>query len=234
MSEGITYDPLKEKCNKYSPAFPSAGGPGCRLKCSPKDGKNTFTFSAGFYESTHSWPEDLLKNMRLAWSILKKYGSPRSGQVDFHLAFDYYCCYTEDEAMKIGQFLNSYTWRPQKVWFDKMECAIHGYGDMVSFVLMVDKKSQTSLLKWTLTNEHDLEIRTNINKHVPHTNIQDFHMTLGTVNQIEFPVKPALSEINTVIKPSSWHRMPIILQKPLCKKYKKILSAQKKKKKQIL
>ena len=36
--------------------------------------------------------------------------------------------HTKKGGTKIGQFLNSYSWTPQKVWFDKIECAIHGYG----------------------------------------------------------------------------------------------------------
>ena len=84
--------------------------------------------------------------MELAASILKRHGDIRSldmeGGRKLHLAFDYYCCYKEEEGIK------SYSWRPYEVWFDKIECAIHGYNDAVSLVFMVDKKSQEDLTRW--------------------------------------------------------------------------------------
>ena len=130
--------------------------------------------------------------MKFAASILRQFGQRQSlnteGSGDLHLAFDYYCCYTEEEAVKIGKFLNNYSWKPLEVRFDKIECAIHGYGNAVSLVLMVDKKSQQELTRWALKNERDLELTTGVRKHIPHTRLQDFHVTLGTVNQSNFPV----------------------------------------------
>ena len=97
---------------------------------------------------------ELADNMKRAASILKTFGQPRTlnteGGRSLHLAFDYYCCYTEEKGAKIGQFLNSASWTSHEVWFDKIECAIHTYGDLVSLVLMVDKKSQQSLRQWLL------------------------------------------------------------------------------------
>ena len=226
----FSYDPQKQKCRDYSPAYPSAGGPGCRLKCDvASNGRKKYSFGPTYYHSTQKWPNDLIENMHLAASILKKFGSPRSLDTErkayLHLTFDYYCCYAKDEVVRIKQFFDSYVWKPHEVWFDKMVCAIHRHGDLVSIVLMADERSQKSLLQWALAHEHDLEVQTGIRKHIPHTELQGFHMTLATVNQSEFPVKPALDEINTAITPGSWHRMPIILGRPLCKKCDKISSA---------
>lgn len=119
-----------EKCLVYSPAFPTAGGPGCSPRCVEKRGKKTKRYGAAFYNDNHqTWPKELVENMRYAASILKEFGKPQSlnteGRGTLHLAFDYYCCYTEDEAIKIGKFLDSYSWKPHDVWFDKIECAIH-------------------------------------------------------------------------------------------------------------
>ena len=234
----FTYDPQKQKCREYSPAYPSTGGAGCSPKCNlTKGGQKTYSFSAIFFNSTHKWPKDLVENMHLAASILKKFGSPRTLDTEkkiyyLHVSFEYYCCYAKDEVLRIKQFLNSYVWKRHEVWFDKMVCAIHGYDDLVSFVLMVDEKSEKSLLQWALAHEHDLEVETGIRKHIPHTHLQGFHMTLGTVNQSEFPVRPALDEINKVITPGTWHKKPIILHKPLCKKCDKILPTANKEKKE--
>ncbi len=69
--------------------------------------------SAGFHDSTHKWPKDLVYNMHLAANILKKYGTPNSLNTYaelsnyLHVAFDYYCCYTPQEGIKIGEFLNA-------------------------------------------------------------------------------------------------------------------------------
>ena len=216
-----------EKCLVYSPAYPSAGGPGCSPRCMQKEGKETRSYGAVFYQEFHSWPSDLMKNMELAGAILKKFGQPLDVQSGrrLHLAFDYYCCYTEEEGVKIGQFLNSYSWTPHEVWFDKIECAIHRYGDSVSLVLMVDTKSQEDLTRSALKNERDLEIATGVHKHIPHTRLQNFHMTLGTLNQSNFPVQSAVEAINRVIPPGQWHKSPVILHRPICKRCEKVMQA---------
>ena len=217
-----------EKCLVYSPAFPTAGGPGCSPRCVEKRGKKTERYGAAFYNDNHqTWPKELVENMRYAASILKEFGKPQSlnteGRGTLHLAFDYYCCYTEDEAIKIGKFLDSYSWEPHDVWFDKIECAIHGYNDAVSLVLMAEKSSQKVLTRWALKNERDLKIKTGVKKHIPHTRLQDFHITLGTVNQSYFPVQSAVDEINRVIPPGKWHRNPIILRQPVCHGCEKLM-----------
>ena len=217
-----------EKCLVYSPAYPSAGGPGCSLRCVEKGGKKTAMYGAVFHGDSHqTWPKDLVENMKLAGKILKRHGQPKTlnteGRLVLHLAFDYYCCYTEEEGIKIGNFLNTYSWEPHEVWFDKMECAIHRYHDAVSLVLMVDKKSQEDLTRWALKNERDLEIRTGVHKHIPHTRLQNFHMTLGTVNQSYFPVQSAVEEINRVIPPGKWHKTPVILRQPVCHRCERLM-----------
>ena len=123
------------------------------------------------------------------------------------------------------EFLSSYSWTPHEAWFDKIECAIHGYGDAVSLVLMVDKKSQEGLTQWALKNERDLKVATGVHKHIPHTRLQNFHMTLGTLNQSNFPVQSAVEEINRVILPGKWHKSPVILERPVCKKCEKLIKA---------
>ncbi len=99
---------------------------------------------------------------------------------------------------------------------------------MVSLVLMVDQDSQEKLLKLALESEQKLEKETGIPKHIPHTHLQGFHMTLATVNQREFPVQRALEKINRVIPPGKWHRTPVVLHRPICRRCDKIISAMKK------
>ena len=219
-----------EKCQVYSPGFPSEGGPGCSPRCEASEGTfPTRSYAAAFWNKFHSWPSELIENMELAASILKQFGQPQrldtEGGRDLHVAFDYYCCYTEDEAVKIGKFLNSYSWKAHEIWFDKIECAIHRYGDAVSLVLMADKKSQQELTWWALKNERDLETTTGVRKHIPHTRLQDFHMTLGTVNQSNFPVQSAVEEINKVIPPGTWHKTPVILNRPICHRCEGLIKA---------
>ena len=92
--------------------------------------------------------------MEVAASILKRYGPTLQLNTwegpehnDLHLSFDYYCCYTEHEAVKIGQFLEGYSWTPHEVKFDKMGCVIVGYDDFEALVLLVDKESQDEISK---------------------------------------------------------------------------------------
>ena len=219
-----------EKCLVYSPAFPSEGGPGCSPGCEASEGKtSTRSYGAVFWNKFHSWPSELSENMKLAASILKQFGQPQSLDTedgrDLHVTFNYYCCYTEEEAVKIGKFLTDYSWKAHEIWFDRIECAIHGYGDAVSLVLIADKKSQLELTRWALKNERDLEITTGVRKHIPHTRLQDFHMTLGTVNQSNFPVQSAVEEINKVIPPGTWHKSPVILNRPICHRCDRLINA---------
>ena len=67
---------------------------------------------------------------------------------------------------------------------------------------MADKKPQQVLT--VLQNERDLKEIAGLYKHIPHTELQDFHMTLGKVNQSSFPVQSAVKEINRVIPQGKW------------------------------
>lgn len=217
-----------ERCLVYSPAYPSAGGAGCSAPCSAKQGKKTSMYGAAFYNDNHQiWPKELVANMGIAASIVKKFGQPLAlnteGKRELHLTFDYYCCYTEEEGIKIGQFLNDYSWTPHEVWFDEMKCVIYGYDDAAALVLVVDKKSQEDLTRWALKNEQDLEVKTGVNKHIPHTSLESFHMTLALLNQSQFPVQSAVEEINRVISPGKWHKTPVILQRPVCRGCQKLI-----------
>lgn len=214
------------KCHQYSPSFPSAGGPGCSPKCVSSNNQNNSSYGAGFYNLTHKWPEELIRNMHKAGSILKKHGPVNKLDTErsiyLHVSFDYFCCYSLEEGARIGKFIQSYTLIPRSVYFDQMVCAVYGFGDLVAFVLRVDEISQVNLLDCALQFEHDMEVETGIPKHIPHTQLQEFHMTLGTVNQSVFPVQAALEEINSVIPPGTWHSEHIILHTPVCKKCLKV------------
>ena len=220
-------------CKEYSPAYPSAGGAGCSPVCQTDPSGKQLTSSVGviFMNATHKWPLDFIRNMHLAGNMLKKYGVVTSLDTErkiyyLHVAFDYYCCYTVEEILKIGEFLDNYHWTPHEIWFDRLVCAIDRPGNMVSIVLMVDSKSQNKLLQAALKCEQDLEEYTGIHKHIPHTKLQGFHMTLGTVNQSLFPVLTAIDEINRAIPPGTWSSIhPVILHKPVCTKCQKAVKS---------
>ena len=217
-------------------AYPSFGGGGCSPQCFSDGNKQNSSYAAVYYNSTHKWPSDLLSNMHHAGDILKKYGPVKSLDAErscyLHVTLDYFCCYSPEEAVEIGGFINNYDWKlAQEVRFDRLVCAIHGIGGMVSLILMLDDDSQARMLQYALNSEREFEHSTGIKKHIPHTKLQGFHMTLGTVNQSLFPVRTAVDEINRTIPPGTWHSKPVILHKPECKKcekVKKMLSKQEK------
>ena len=215
-------DIASSRCVQYSPAYPSAGGGGCSPRCVSTGNTKNSSYYAIFYNSTHHWPNELIENMHKAGNILKKYGPLNSlnteRNVYLHVTFDYYCCYSPEEGKKIGAFVDSYEWTPREVWFDKLVCAIHRAGDLVSLVLMLNKDSQKEMLSYALKSESDFEHSTGLKKHISHTELQEFHMTLATVNQSQFPVKAAVDEINRTIPPQSWHSSPVVVHKPLCKR----------------
>lgn len=219
-----------EKCLVYTPSFPSAGGSGCRPKCVARKDDATSSYGAAFYQKYSSWPPELTENMKLAASILKRFGQPQRLNTELgelHVTFDYYCCYTVEEAVKIGKFLNNYPWTPHEIWFDKMQCVIYGSGDAVALVLIADKKSQQELSQWVLQNEQDLEETAGVKKHIPHTQLEDFHMTLALVNQSSFPVQSAVEEINRVIPQGKWHVTPLVVNRPVCERCEREIEARK-------
>ena len=89
---------------------------------------------------------------------------------------------------------------------------------------MVDEDSQKKMLKYVLKNEKELEKTTGILKNIPHTRLQGFHITLGSVNQNKFPVRSAVNEINRVILKGHWHKTPVILYRPICRRCDGIIS----------
>ena len=224
--------PTSTKCLEYSPAFPSVGGPGCSPKCISDGNKRNSSYGVVYYNSTGGWPKELVQNIEFAGNILKKHGPLESLKYRWmkveglggylHVSLDYYCCYSTEEGVKIGEFINNYKWTPQTVRFGEVVCAIHGHGGMVSIVLMLDEESQTTLRNYALQSEADFEQMTGLKKHIPHTRLQGHHMTLATVNQSLFPVRPAIDEINRTIPPGHWHPEPIVLIKdPLCRRCEK-------------
>ena len=96
-----------ENCFVHSPASPNLSPAGCKIQCIGKEGKETATYVAAFYKD--DWPEELVDNMKVAASILKRHDHPKTLDREkgrhLHISFDYYCCYTEEEAVKIGKFL---------------------------------------------------------------------------------------------------------------------------------
>ena len=54
-----------------------------------------------------------------------------------------------------------------------MVCAIHGTGDLVSIVLMLDENSQKDILQRALDNERDLELLTGVHKHTVEPLLKD-------------------------------------------------------------
>ena len=218
-------------CKEYSPAYPTGGGAGCSPVCQtdPTGKVLNSSYVLAFRNATHKWPLDFIRNMHRAGNMLKKYGVVTSldTESDFylHVSFDYYCCYTIEEILKIGEFLDYYHWKSHEIRFDRLVCAIHRPGNMVSIVLMVDSKSQSELLEAALKCEQDLEKYTGIHKHIPHTKLQGFHMTLATVNQSLFPVLTAIDEINKAIPPGTWSSIhPVLLYKPVCTKCQTVKS----------
>ena len=209
-------------CLEYSPAYPSAGGPGCSPKCKSSGKTRNSSYGAVYLSRYNKWPMELRNNMHLAGEILKKYGPLNSldteRKIYLHVAVDYFCCYSPDEGTRIGDFIKSYEWESQEVSFDRLVCAIHSTKGMVSLVLLLDADSQARMLKYVLGMESKFEQTTGIKKHIPHTKLQEFHMTLATVNQTLFSVQPALEEINRTIPPGTWSSKPVVLHKPVCRK----------------
>lgn len=202
------------RCMIRSPAYPSAGGPGCASRCTAENRSS----AAGFRNGSTPWPEDLVRNMHSAAAILKRFGTPVSLDTErsfgLHAAFQYFCCYSPQETAVIESLLRSYQWVTRKISFDHLECAVHAPDSQTSLVLMGDAQSQKLIADWTLDFEREME-KVGIRMHVPHTRLQAFHMTLGVVNESTLPVNTAVDAINNEIRPSTWHAEPIPVHRPV-------------------
>lgn len=206
------------RCKTRSPAYPSEGGPGCSPKCISEQGQQNSSSGAVFNVATNTWPESLVRNMHSAGAILRRFGTPVSLDAErnsgLHVTFQYFCCYSPQETNTIKALLKSYAWVERSITFDRMECAVHAPDSMTSLVLMADARSQKLLSDWALDFEREMA-KVGVPKHIPHSLMQDFHMTLGVVNETTLPVNTAVDAINKEILPGTWNDVPISLHKPL-------------------
>ena len=207
-----------DKC-VMSEAYPSYG-PGCKIKCS----ENDKYYGTVFYNSTIKWPKDLIDNMNKATNILLDYVKPYSTDINskawLHVAFHYYCCYSQEEAILIEDFINEYKWTSHEIQFDRIVCAI-SHPDKISVVLMADQESQNNLVAWAKTVEQTMEIETQIKVRIPRDKMQGFHMTLGVVPRSDSKVYEAVDKINKEIPSGTWSNNIKNLTQPICKGCKK-------------
>ena len=52
-----------------------------------------------------------------------------------------------------------------------------------------------------------------------------FRKLIPPITLTDFPVQSAVEEINRVIPPGKWHKTPVILRSPVCRKCKKAIDA---------
>ena len=82
--------------------------------------------------------------------------------------------------------------------------------DHLSVIVLLDDASQTTLHAWVA--EIEAQIRAaGVDVHVPRTEQEPFHATLGVVSAASYPAEAALADINEAIPPGTWSPIPITL-----------------------
>ena len=228
-------DGWSDTCHK-SETFPSEGGPDCPQRCArgthsyythfwlgrpvvggvlysrglvPRD--TALAFEHGFNLS--KWQEQ----MNEGTAIMRKLGHVLSTDAmagvqltngfPYHLSFNYFCCYTPYQWIRIKEVLrySRSLWnKVQKVTWDRVVCRIDGPSktDQISLILLADDASNKRLMRWIGEVEARL-LHAGLPVHVSRSKQQPFHVTLGTVNgSSDYPVDKALDEINA--KLHSW------------------------------
>ena len=215
-----------------SEAFPSEGGADCAYECNKYGQKHLSSFDTTYHLSSMNTPatatHSLEENMNKADDIILSFTNnnnsnnndvvvtPRSDGTRIHVSFNYFCCYTKSDQLKVEIALRKFQWPTIEVNFDKPVWRIDSDANTIqhySIIILLDDASQTKM--HALMNDVEAAIRAEgVDIHVPRKEQEPFHSTLGVVNGANFPAITALNAINAAIPPGTWNKTPIKLSKP--------------------
>ena len=194
--------------------YPNRGGPDCPNKCEP--------FRKCYY--THFLLGEQLRNlsgwqnqMKTATAILREHGkvigtngmgTDPEKSMEFHLSFNYFCCYTYAEWHKIVHVMRSAVdWNAlHEVKWDRVVCRTDSPPNQhVSFILLADAESNSRLQSWISQIEATVAKASGVPIHVPRAQQQPFHVTVGVVDAMTaYPIDAALQDINKRLLPRRW------------------------------
>ena len=163
-----------------------------------------------------------VQSMEMADSAILKYGdsatvTPLSQGTHVHLSFNYFCCYSKEDKHTIKSVLNKYDWPLIDITFSEPVWRIDSDAndvDHYSIIVLLDDESQTKMQK--MIEDVEATIRAaGVDVHVPRSQQEPFHSTLGVVSGKDFAAIAALQAVNEVVPPGSWNSAgPITLSKP--------------------
>ena len=206
-----------------SESYPSAGGADCAYECNVYgrhfDDCFDSTFDIGDMDTDAV--NAFIQNMEIADSAILKYGdatvTPLTQGTHVHMSFNYFCCYSIEDKLTIKSVLREYDWPVTNVTFQEPVWRIDSDANNAnhySIIVILDDESQIKMQ--TLIEDVENSIRkAGVDIHVPRSQQEPFHSTLGVVSGKDFPAMAALQSVNEVVAPGSWNSAgPITLSKP--------------------
>ena len=202
-----------ENCDYYHPQYPFSGGGACAQSCADGYYSPSLDYTIA-RNNSHAFSPSFLQNMHSAGQILNSTNNPYikpmmideyQGRALIHMTVDYFCCYNHSEIEIIDNIISNYIWPPVEVRFEKLNCTLNGNfrdgfkeNELVEFMVIVDQESQNKL--FPLVKEFENEMKKHgLTVNVPRSENVGFHVTLGFVNGLIFPVQSIMKQINDEI-----------------------------------
>jgi len=188
-----------------SETFPSSGGADCYYECASGQSCYAYGYRVGEIESPQARAFDFA--MRRAGEILQTFGDIDVTYGDgLHISLNYFCCYSPSDMAVIKDVLAGVQWPLLNVTFDQPTWRIDSDAEEAahySIIVMLDEPSQRTMLDFV--GEIEALVRAaGVDIHVPRSDQEPFHSTLGVAKGLSYPSVAALQAVNAEFPPGSW------------------------------
>lgn len=208
-----------EFCNvSMSETFPSDGGADCAYACSEGKSCKGTKFVLGGLLTLDAPLLAFDGKMREAGLILEQYGDATvTTGSGLHISVNYFCCYTDTEFDVIQGVLDNIQWESLKLDFDRPAWRIDSDSvdvDHYSIIVLLDEESQ-AVMNRVVENVEAKVRAVGLDIHIPRSDQEPFHSTLGVVNGSTYPCVAAMNAVNEAIPPGKWTPLgPITVKNP--------------------
>ena len=144
--------------------------------------------------------------------------TPLSRDTSIHISFNYFCCYSDADKDTIKKVLAAHDWPLMNVSYDQPTWRIDSDAsdvDHYSIIILLDDASQEVMHAEVAKVEEEVRAA-GIDIHVPRSQQEPFHSTLGVVSGSKFPAIAALDALSVEVPRGTWtgDKGPISISKP--------------------
>lgn len=206
------------RCNiGLSETFPSAGGADCMNSCAPGTSSFNSIYHVGRDEMAASAAGRAFNAaMTSAGSVITGLDSTAHTQSgsSLHMSFNYFCCYTDADKATIKTVLSNIEWPRLNITYGKPAWRIDNRPDHFSIIVLLDDESNERMMDWVGKVEATIE-SAGVPIHIPRSQKEPFHSTLGVVKGSTFPMEQALVGIDAIVPAGTWTgTVPLEITKP--------------------